>query len=61
MRVVQIMNKYKRVEILKKKALMHVDEYKFVQGLEGDTNHDTVAFQQYVQQQILEKFSNEVI
>ena len=30
MRVVQIMNKYKRVEILKKKALMHVDEYKFV-------------------------------
>lgn len=30
MRVVQIMNKYKRIEVLKKKALMHVDEYKFV-------------------------------
>lgn len=45
MRVVQIMNKYKRVEILKKKALMHVDEYKFVQGLEGDDNHDNAEFQ----------------
>ena len=44
MRRLQIVNKYKRVEILKKKALRHVDEYKFVQGLDGDDNHDAAAY-----------------
>ena len=52
------MNKYKKVEILKKKSHLHVDEYKFVQGLEGDDNHDNGAFQNYLKQQILNKFKN---
>jgi len=46
MRLVQIMNKYVMVEVEKKKALMHVDGYKYVHGIEDDTK-----------QSIIEKFS----
>jgi len=54
MRVLHIITKYKRIEILKKKALKHIDEYKFVQGLEGDDNHDNAAYQKYLKQQTIE-------